>query len=72
MTELNGFKIKNYNQYGFKANVKTSVCPVCSENRKKKKDKCVMLDWERGLATCQHCGVVLQMHEYMKTNQEIV
>jgi len=71
MTELNGFKIKNYNQYGFKANVKTSTCPICSEERKKKTDKCVMLDWERGLATCQHCGVVLQMHEYIKSNQEI-
>tara|TARA_B110000483_G_C18204350_1_gene546858 strand:+ start:1676 stop:3457 length:1782 start_codon:yes stop_codon:yes gene_type:complete len=71
MTELNGFKIKNYNQYAFKANVKTSTCPICSEHRKKKKDKCVMLDWERGLATCQHCGAVLQMHEYVKSNQEI-
>lgn len=71
MTELNGFKIKNYNQYGFKANVKTSTCPICSEERKKKTDKCVMLDWDRGLATCQHCGVVLQMHEYIKSNQEI-
>lgn len=71
MTELNGFKIKNYNQYDFKANAKTSTCPVCSESRKKKKDKCVMLDWETGLATCQHCGVVLQMHEYLKSNQKI-
>lgn len=69
MNEINGFKIRTYNQYGFKQDAKTSTCPVCSENRKKKKDKCVMLDWERGLATCQHCGVVLQMHEYEKKNQ---
>lgn len=69
MNEINGFKIRTYNQYAFKQDAKTSTCPVCSENRKKKKDKCVMLDWERGLATCQHCGVVLQMHEYEKKNQ---
>ncbi len=71
MTELNGFKIKNYNQYSFKTNAKTSTCPICSEQRKKKKDKCVMLDWSRGLATCQHCGAVLQMHEYVKSNQKV-
>ena len=59
MFKINGFKIKTYNQYGFKQDAKTDTCPICSENRKKKKDKCVMLDWERGLATCQHCGNVL-------------
>lgn len=69
MNEINGFKIKTYNQYGFKQDAKTDTCPICSENRKKKKDKCVMLDWERGLATCQHCGNVLQLHEYEKKNQ---
>ena len=69
MNEINGFKIKNYNQYGFPSKAKTHTCPVCSANRKKKKDKCVMLDWDRGLATCQHCGIVLQMHEYEKKNQ---
>jgi twinkle protein len=25
-----------------------------------------MIDWERGLATCQHCGDVLQLHTYKK------
>lgn len=69
MNDINGFKIKNYNQYNFPSKAKTHTCPLCSENRKKKKDKCVMIDWDRGLATCQHCGVVLQMHEYEKKNQ---
>ena len=69
MNEINGFKIKNYNQYNFKNGAKTSTCPKCSHERKKKNDKCVMLDWERGLATCQHCGAVMQMHEYEKKNQ---
>ena len=31
-----------------------------------------MLDWGRGLATCQHCGVVIQLHEYEKKNQSKV
>lgn len=69
MTEINGFTIKTYNQYKFKQDAKTSTCPLCSHERRKKHDKCVMLDWERGLATCQHCGVVMQMHEYEKKNQ---
>jgi len=69
MNDINGFKIKNFNQYSFPSKAKTHTCPVCSENRKKKKDKCVMLDWDRALATCQHCGIVLQMHEYEKKNQ---
>ena len=69
MNEINGFKIKTYNQYAFKQDAKTDICPKCSHERKKKKDKCVMLDWERALATCQHCGSVMQMHEYEKKNQ---
>ena len=69
MNEINGFKIKNFNQYQFKSGAKTSTCPKCSHERKKKNDKCVMLDWDRGLATCQHCGAVMQMHEYEKKNQ---
>lgn len=72
MNEINGFKIKNYNQYKFKDGAKTSTCPKCSHDRKKKSDKCVMLDWDRGLATCQHCGAVMQMHEYEKKNQSKV
>jgi len=69
MNEINGYTIKTYNQYGFKQDAKTDICPKCSHERKKKKDKCVMLDWERALATCQHCGSVMQMHEYEKKNQ---
>ena len=69
MNEINGFTIKTYNQYAFKQDAKTDKCPLCSHTRKKKNDKCVMLDWERALATCQHCGSVMQMHEYEKKNQ---
>jgi len=31
-----------------------------------------MIDWERGLATCQHCGEVIQIHTYKKSNTEKV
>lgn len=32
-----------------------------------------MLDWDRGLGTCQHCGEVLQLHKYKsKKNQDYV
>jgi twinkle protein len=58
------FKIKDYNIYKLDSTAKKSTCPICSENRKKKSQKCMMLDWERGLGTCQHCGEVLQLHTY--------
>lgn len=58
------FKIKDYNIYKLDTSAKKSTCPVCSADRKKKHQKCLMLDWERGLGTCQHCGEVLQLHTY--------
>lgn len=30
-----------------------------------------MLDWERGLGTCQHCGEVVQLHTYKKATTGI-
>ena len=70
MNELNGFRIDKYNQYDLPDNVKQSICPLCSADRKKKTEKCLMLDWSRGLATCQHCGEVLQLHTYKKRKTE--
>ena len=64
--EINGYNIKDYNIYKLDTRAKKSTCPVCSEGRKKKSQKCLMLDWERGLGTCQHCGEVLQLHTYEK------
>lgn len=64
--ELNGFKIEKYNQYGFEENAKMATCPLCSESRKKKTDKCVKLFWIDGMAKCFHCGEVLQLHTYKK------
>ena len=27
-----------------------------------------MIDWDRGLGTCQHCGEVVQLHRYKKAS----
>ena len=58
------FKIDVFNQYKLPTNKKKSTCPVCSSSRKKKTQECLMLDWKRGLGTCQHCGEILQLHTY--------
>jgi len=69
MKELNGFEIDVYNQHGFADGVKSSTCPLCSQDRKKKSDKCVKLDWDKGFANCFHCGESLQLHMYMKKEE---
>ena len=69
MKELNGFEIETYNQHGFKDGVKDSTCPKCSADRKKKTDKCVKLDWNKGFANCFHCGESMQLHTYKKKQE---
>lgn len=68
--EINGFEIENYNIHGIKDGAKTSVCPVCSADRKKKTDKCLSVFWDTGIAQCNHCGERIQLHTYKK-KQEI-
>ncbi|MCU4163647.1 DUF6371 domain-containing protein [Carboxylicivirga caseinilyticus] len=58
------FEIEKYNQYNLPEGRRYSTCPICSEHRKKSKEKCMMLDWKTGLGTCQHCGKVIQLHTY--------
>lgn len=72
MTNLNGFEIEKYNQYSLDDKVKRSTCPLCSSDRKpaNQKQKCLMMDWETGLGTCQHCGEVIQLHTYKKKQSE--
>lgn len=67
--EHNGFEIEVFNQYELDTTKKVSTCPLCSHTRKKSKDKCMMLDWERGLGTCQHCGEVIQLHKYVSKSE---
>ena len=62
--EINGYEIDVFNVYGLNTRATKSTCPKCSHTRKKKTQKCLMLDWNRGLGTCQHCGEVLQLHTY--------
>ena len=68
---INGFEIEKYNQHNFKDLSKTDVCPKCSSERKKKTDKCVKLDWDRGFANCFHCGESFQLHTYKSTKLNI-
>ena len=63
------FEIEKFNQYDLPLNAKTSTCPLCSADRKKSRDKCLAIDWNTGLATCQHCGEVIQIHTYKKKHE---
>lgn len=69
--EINGFEVDEFNVYNIDTKHKVSTCPKCSHTRKKKTQKCLMLDWERGLGTCQHCGEVVQLHTYKKATTGI-
>ena len=64
------YQITKRNIYNLDTSKKLSTCPKCSHTRKKKTEKCLMLDWERGLGTCQHCGEVVQLHEYSFTKEK--
>ena len=64
--ELNGFTIEEYNIHKIKEGAKTSTCPVCSESRKKKNDKCMSVFWDTGLGQCNHCGETTQLHTFKK------
>ena len=54
------YQITKRNIYNLDTKAKLSTCPKCSHTRKKKKEKCLMLDWDSGLGTCQHSGEVGQ------------
>jgi twinkle protein len=43
---------------GTRSGNKTTICPVCSHTRKKKKDKCLSVSFTQGKAYCHHCGAV--------------
>jgi twinkle protein len=64
--ELNGFTIEDYNVHKIKEGATSSICPKCSETRKKKTDKCMSVFWNTGLGQCAHCGETTQLHTYRK------
>jgi DNA primase (bacterial type) len=43
---------------GNRTGSKKTTCPACSENRRNKKDPCLSVNFDKGLANCFHCGAV--------------
>src|ERR1035437_4851561 len=66
MSDINGFEIEKRNQYNLPENAKHTTCPLCSESRKKKTEKCATLFCDTGLGFCSHCGERFQLHTYKK------
>ncbi len=59
---------------GKKTEVQT-ICPACSHNRKKSKDKCLSVNVAKGVAKCHHCEEfsireVIERKEYKAPPQE--
>ena len=67
-TEINGFLIDVFNQYGLASGKTQGICPLCSHDRKpkNKKLKCASYDWERGLGTCHNCNSTFQLHTFQR------
>lgn len=67
-TEINGFQIDIFNQYGLEEGKAQGTCPLCSEDRKPSnaKQKCASYDWERGIGTCHNCNKTFQLHTYKR------
>ena len=67
-TEINGFTIDKFNQYGLAEGKSQGICPLCSDSRKpeNKKQKCASYDWDRGLGTCHNCDKTFQLHTYQR------
>ena len=67
-TEINGFLIDEFNQYGLKEGKTQGTCPLCSHTRQPKNQKaqCASYDWERGLGTCHNCSTTFQLHSYQR------
>ena len=67
-TEINGFTIDKFNQYGLESGKTQGICPLCSHTRKPEnsKAKCASYDWDRGLGTCHNCDTSFQLHTYQR------
>jgi len=65
-SEINGFLIDDFNQYGLAEGKPQGTCPLCSSDRQPKNQKaqCASYDWERGLGTCHNCNTSFQLHTY--------
>ena len=67
-SEINGFLIDDFNQYGLAEGKPQGTCPLCSSDRQPKNQKaqCASYDWERGLGTCHNCNNSFQLHTYQR------
>jgi len=67
-SEINGFLIDDFNQYGLAEGKPQGICPLCSSDRQPKNQKaqCASYDWERGLGTCHNCNTSFQLHTYQR------
>lgn len=52
---LNWKEIKNHEKNHGSAKV---TCPACSHNRRNKKDTCLSVNFDKGVAHCHHCNAV--------------
>ena len=70
-TEINGFKIDEFNQHSLEVGKTQGICPLCSHTRKPKNKnaKCSSYDWERGLGTCHNCDKSFQLHTYKRKGE---
>jgi len=68
--QVNGFEISKFNIHNIPEGVKYHTCPLCSESRKKKTQKCLSVFWDTGMASCAHCGEVVQLHEWKKKDKQ--
>ena len=70
-TEINGFQIEQFNQFGLKTGAPEGVCPLCSHTRKpeNKNKKCASYDWDRGLGTCHNCNRTFQLHTFKRKGE---
>ncbi len=50
---------KEYEVKASKTGENAQPCPVCSEDRKKKKDPCFSYNAQKGQGKCSHCGIVV-------------
>ena len=63
---------ESYQDYGINLPIdasgqKYTTCPMCSESRKKSKDKCLSVDADRQIWHCHHCG----WKGFLKSNVEL-
>ena len=67
-TEINGYAVEDFNQYGLEVGKTQGICPLCSTDRKpeNQKAKCASYDWQRGLGTCHNCNTSFQLHTFQR------